>query len=685
MDIFFDISEDELPIFLAELDEHLQVLDDILIRLDSGKADPELVQTVFRSAHTIKGMGGMIGHRRMTELTHVLENLLDGIRNNSIHISSEIINLCLGAVDHLRLLRDEVVTSQKSDVDIDEVLLALKGFSEEKADNSPENRDSSEHLIEKNNTVSDGNAQGLEERSLQVCAKIDTNSMASAARAFQLMMVLQDVGDIQSMDPTQDQIENATTIGDFSAIVVSSQSFKAIKTALASVSGIEEISIDDTIILSDGVVVPDDEDVPGENSSSPSVPEQKDVNKAPWERRSNSFGKRSTDLTVRATVERLDSLMNLVGEMITDCNHLKQTMKLFTRINSNYDHMFETVTHIDRIADQLQEEVMRIRMLPVSSVLGKFPRMVHDMSQKVGKPISVVIHGQETEMDRSMIDEINDPLIHLIRNCVDHGIELPHERLAAGKPERGTITLTARHEQGRIFLTVEDDGGGIDGEKLRNSAVKKGLISAEEAAKLTDEESVDLIFMAGLSTSETVTDISGRGVGMDIVNTNLQRINGSIEVETWVGKGTRFQIFIPLTLAIVPSLLVKVNQTTFVIPLVMVTETLRLEPNDIKYVDQKPVTVLRESVLSLIQLSKIFGLAEGDEQRRNHFAVVVQSGKHRIGLVVDSLVSEEEVIVKSLGDFIGDISGVTSAAILGDGQVALIVDVFGLFKMAGIN
>jgi two-component system chemotaxis sensor kinase CheA len=425
------------------------------------------------------------------------------------------------------------------------------------------------------------------------------------------------------------------------------------------------------------------ETTPGPEKAGGSSPAP-DPNAGAWERRQNPYGRRSTDLTVRATVERLNNLMNLVGELITDRNRLKQLHSRLTRLNNNYDHIFETIDHLGRITDQLQEEVMSIRMLPVSSVLGKFPRMVRDMAQKVGKSIDVVIQGEETEMDRSMIEEIHDPLIHLIRNSVDHGIESPQERLAAGKPERGTITLTARHEQGSIILTVEDDGAGIDGEKLRRHAVLKKLISSEEAASLTEEQTIDLIFMAGLSTSENVTDISGRGVGMDIVKTNIQRVNGLIEVETERGKGTRFQIVLPLTLAIIPSLLVRVNQTTYALPLVMITEILHLEQTDIKSVNQKPVTVLRGNVLSLVQLSSLFNFSQEDQHRQDHFAVVVQSGKHRVGLMVDALEREEEVIVKPLGAFIGDIPGISSAAILGDGQVALIVDVFGLFKLAGI-
>lgn len=706
MEIIFDISEDELPIFLAEVDEHLQVLDGILIRLEGGDSDSELVQTVFRSAHTIKGMCGMIGHRRMTELTHTLETALDGVRKNSIPISTELINLCLEAVDRLRLLRDEVVTAQVSDVDIDEIVLALKNFSEGKKEDSTKALIDALPQIIASPTATQIEAadivigaSGSPNRTLQIRAKIDTNSISSAARAFQLMMALQDVGDIQSMLPTQAQIETGNPVSDFTAVVVTSHPFEKLCATLTKISDVDEISVDNTIILCNGLAV--SEQIQKSVPAKPEHPEQAeasltppsksaapDPNNATGERRSASpFGRRSTDMTVRTNVERLNNLMNLVGELITDRNHLQQIrnhLGMEKHQDDSFERLSETVTHLGRITDQLQEEVMHIRMLPIGSVLGKFPRTVRDLSQKCGKLIDVVIHGEETEMDRSMIEEINDPLIHLIRNSVDHGIELPQERLAAGKPERGTITLTARHEQGRIILTVEDDGGGIDGEKLRKSAVQKGLISAEEAAGLTEEQSIDLMFMAGLSTTQKVTDISGRGVGLDIVNTNIQRINGTIQVETNLGQGTRFQIILPLTLAIVPSLLVRVHQSTFAIPLVMITETLRLEQQDVKYVYRKPVTLLRGNVLSLIRLSDIFKHSQSEEQRKYLFAVVVQSGKQRVGLIVDSLIGQEEVVVKPLGAFIGDIPGVSSAAILGEGQVALIVDVFSLFKLAGI-
>lgn len=707
MEIIFDISEEELPIFLAEADEHLQVLDDVLIRLERESSNAELVQTVFRSAHTIKGMSGMIGHKRMTNLTHALETVLDGVRKNSVQITKPLINICLEAVDYLRMLREEVSTSQTCNLDMDQITALLKDFSEAPAEEPaqtavddpgmentkkalPANKNllkrKIKNLIEAINT--EVSAPILQGRTFQIQAKIDPNSVAPAARAFQLMMALQDLGEIQSMTPTLAQIETASAVSEFNAVLAACQPLEKISAALGFISEVDQILIDGRLIFLNGAAVaaPSSQPEPQfppllEKENSPQL-ESSPL--APERRKTSIFGRRNSDMTIRTNVERLDSLMNLVGELITDRNQLKQTFSRFTRLNSNFDKISESITHLGRITDQLQEEVMRIRMLPISSVFGKFPRMVYDMSQVVGKQIDLVIRGEETEMDRSMIEEINDPLIHLMRNSVDHGIETPAERLAAGKPERGTITLTARHEQGRIILTVEDDGIGIDGEKLRSSAVQKGLISAEEAANMTEEQSIDLMFMAGLSTAQTISDISGRGVGLDIVSTNIQHVNGSMQVETQIGRGTQFKIILPLTLAIVPALLVKIHQSTLAIPLVMITETLRLEPNQIKYVYQKPVTVLRKSVLSLMYLSDILNLPQSDQQRKYKFAVVVQSGKQRIGLIVDSLVGEEDVVVKPLGAFIGDIPGISSAAILSEGQVALIVDVFGLFKLAGI-
>ncbi|MCE1254714.1 MAG: chemotaxis protein CheA, partial [Anaerolineae bacterium] len=341
-----------------------------------------------------------------------------------------------------------------------------------------------------------------------------------------------------------------------------------------------------------------------------------------------------------------------------------------------------TIAHIGRITDQLQKEVMSIRMLPVANVFHKFPRMVRDLANKFNKKIDLAIEGEDTELDRSVIEEITDPLIHLIRNSLDHGIEDPAIRRQNGKDETGHILLAARHEQGRIVLTVEDDGSGINVDKVKASAVQKGIISEADAAAMSQDEGINLIFASGLSTARSVSDISGRGVGLDIVRNNIQRLNGSITIETWPGKGTRFQITLPLTLAIVPTLLVKVGPCIFAIPLVTVLETLRVKDQDIKTVNGYPVIVLRDRVLPLMNLADIFRIPSTGQGTYHHI-VVVGTGKLQMGLIVDTLLGQEEVVVKSLGPLVGEINGIASAAILGDGQIILILDIQGLSRHTG--
>lgn len=679
MDITFDIGKDELPIFLAEVDEHLQSLDNSLISLQNEATNVELIQSVFRSAHTIKGMAGVIGHRRMTDVTHALETVLDGVRKESIQITSTLIQLCLEAVDALRLLREEVATACVSDIDVEQIVCSLKQF----ASGEPVVAVAELKLAPVAKRVEESEHDSI----LAIHAKIDINSMASAARAFQLMMTLQDLGDIQTMQPCQEEIESARSVRDFEATLVTDQPLEKVQAELARISEIDEISVDGKVILVQGNPVSVRTEV-RDSIEQPQVQKEAGVNPQSRDKRSlDPNGRRISDLTLRMNIEHLDILMNLVGELITDRNHLQQLrgqVALETNLNGYVDQLNETVTHLGRVTDQLQEEVMSIRMLPIGSIFNKFPRMVHDMAQKVGKQINLVMHGEDTEMDRSMINEIYDPLIHLIRNSVDHGIETPADRIASGKLEAGTVTLTARHEQGRIVVLVEDDGRGIDGEKLRSKALQKKLISPEEAAALTADQCVDLMFLAGLSTVEQATEFSGRGVGLDIVKTNIQRVNGTIEVESHAGVGTRFLISLPLTLAIVPALLVRVQQSTFAVPMIMITETLRLTESDIKHVNRKPVTLLRGKVLPLIALSDVFKLTQAQEKNKYLFAVVIQLGKQQIGLIVDSLIGEEEVVVKPLGSFVGDLPGISSATILGNGQVALIVDVFNLFKLIGM-
>jgi len=762
----FDISEDELPIFQAETEDHLNTLEDGLVRLEQDDRDPELLQALFRAAHTIKGTAGMIGHKRLVEITHVLENAFDAVRKNQLTISTNLIDLCLDTVDILRSLRDEVITNETSACDVPQMVETFKTFLESAMDSSRDQKaktdisiknetsnskpvekvvESSKQEAKESTSKNEDNAEKVEStKELHIEVDISSTSVASAARAFQILMILQSSGEIVELIPTQDTIESAAPVGHLSARIIPSKSEEEIKKEILNIPEIDRLVFKNEVIslvasatgadstdvigqaeievsrlgenlLSKSLITaaelktvlekqktypPDSAPLLGQLIVTMGLLSQSVVDQAIEETMnqkrtailtggdSPKAGEHLVDRTVRTSVERLDALMNLVGELITDRNRLIKIHSAFERDfrgNENTNILAEAVVHVGRITDQLQEEVMHIRMLPVANVFKKFPRMVRDMAQKVGKEIDLVIRGQETELDRSVIEELNDPLIHLIRNSVDHGVETPEKRLESGKEKRGTIILSARHDQGRIVITVEDDGGGINIGKIKAASVRKGVITQAEADGMSDEKAIDLIFESGLSTAEKITDISGRGVGMDIVRSNIERLNGSILVDSIPGKGSQFQIILPLTLAIVPTLLVKVRESIFAIPLVTVVETQKLMDQKFQTVNGKPVVVLREKIIPLIKLAEVFNLAEEKHETNYSYVVVVRASKQEVGIVVEHLVGEEEVVVKSFGHVIGDIQGVSSAAILGDGQIALIVDVQGLIKLSSLH
>jgi len=746
----FDITAEEIPIFLAEAVEHLQMLDDGLVRLERGDDDPALLQAIFRAAHTLKGSAGMIGHKRMVKVTHALEAAFDGLRKGKLVVTAGLIDTCLETVDLLRLLCAEVETGELQAAEIDPLVENINQLAQLQAGNqAPSVARAPQAGIQPNANTPATKSETQPGNDYLIQADISPDSIAPAARAFQIMLALQELGEITSMTPSQEEIESASPVERLAVHFVPSNELgspaaEKIRAALNAISEIDRLHIrepeagnagqtpqppsngapqrsqDETrlgdLLLNYGLVTREQLSAALEtqqNAEGPrpvlgqtlvkmgaisqealdqvvaeqkrqKQPPQEEVEKSP----ADKIRLRVTDKTVRTSVERLDILMNLVGELITDRNRLVTIRgELETRFHGDdrIEAISETITHVGRITDQLQAEVMGIRMLPISNVFNKFPRMVRDLARKAGKQIDLIIRGEDTELDRSVIEEISDPLIHLLRNAVDHGIEPTEERTTAGKPERGIIRLDAYHEQGRIVLTIEDDGGGIDLERVKSKAVEKGMFSQSEADALTDEEALDLIFLSGLSTARVVSDVSGRGVGMDIVRNNIERLNGHIQVETWPGRGTKFQIVLPLTLAIVPTLLVRVGNEKYAIPLVTVSETLRIAQNQIQTVNGRPVITLRARILPVIHLAQVFNLATGTNGQASSLykhIVVVRAGKSAVGLIVEGLFGEEEVVVKSLNAVVGEVPGISSAAILGDGRVALIVDVPGLIKLA---
>ncbi len=669
MQIRFDIADDELQVFMPEAEEQLQKLEEGFMRLEREGADADLLQVIFRAAHTLKGAAGAIGHQRMAKLTHVMETILDGLRKNQYGTNPAMMDALLAGLDNLRLLLEEVTSHQVSPVDVPSLVAALEASAQ---------GDAAAEQAAGAGRVDLGSGPGL-----IVDIAIDPNSVASAARALQIMLSLQTLGTIAAQHPSQADVESARPVARFAARLVTDKAPAEVEAALAWVADITAIKISGG--AADGPVAPAPER-PAEGRAL-EVKAEKPADPPPAQKANGANKPAAADPTIRTSVERLNALMNLIGELITDRNRLAQLrgrMEAKLRGDEVLDDFVNTSVHIGRITDQLQEEVMRIRMLPISTAFNKFPRLVRDLAKSTGKQIELKMRGEDTELDRTVIEAISDPLIHLVRNSVDHGVETPEQRRAAGKPETGTVLLTARHEEGRVIIEVTDDGKGIDVAAVKASAVRKGRLGEHEAAQLSDDEAVHLIFESGLSTAKKVSDISGRGVGMDIVRSNIERLNGSIGIETKVGQGTTFIVSLPLTLAIIPALLVRASETTFAVPLPSVMEALRVPGDQIKRVNGKPVMRLRDKVLPIKHLNEVLALNGGHYQPHGQeYVVAVRWGKLEMGLAVDRLVGEQELVIKTISPLIGDTPGTAGAAILGDGRVALIVDVPGLFKLGG--
>mgnify|MGYP005851484489 CR=1 FL=1 len=668
----FDLHPDEAEVFALETAEQIQQLDEGLLTIEKEGHTPELIQRIFRAAHTLKGSAGAIGHHRMANLTHSMETVLALLRENRLDVSTPLVDLLLEAVDALRLLAQEVSSREPSGVEPDDLIRRFHAYavSGEAPPSAQPHAISPASLAVAPATAEPEKPMpnGLTRVSLQVAR----DSIAPAARALQVILALEKAGQIVKSDPGREAIERGEAIRRLEVFLRTSWDAARLEKELEHIGEISDIRIS----------------VQEEQASAP--PQEQQPAPEPPTARSAASGRVTLDKsglkTVRTSVERLDRLMNMVGELVTDRNRLIQahaSLRAQSQDGERLSELAQAILHMATITDELQEEVMRARMLPLENVFNKFPRMVRDLARDFGKQVELQIEGQETELDRSVIEEIADPLMHLIRNAIDHGIESPEERRAAGKAETGIIRLAGRSEGSHIVITVSDDGRGIDPERVRRSAVEKGLISEEMAARLTESEVIDLIFMAGLSTARKVTDVSGRGVGMDVVRSNVERLHGTVKVRTELGKGTTFELSLPLTLAIMAVLLVTLEGGTYCIPLATVEEVLTVEPQSIHRVDRGELVQWRERLLPLLRLRHCFGLTTNASDNGHASPVVaVRWGEEHAGLVVDGLLGQQEIVIKNLGKMIGQIPGITGGAILGDGSVALIIDVPGLVKQA---
>lgn len=691
MGLGLEASPEEIRIFLEEAEEQILTLEEGIIDLEksSDELDTELLQAIFRAAHTLKGSSAALGHTGMAKLTHEMENLLDQLRKGTREVTPEFINLLLEGIDALRIYNEEIATDEESGYSPDELIekLRLIGQSTSQAKkevSATEESVQTAFFVPQLVNIALENAKAHGNKVFTIRALLNLENTLPAVRAYQILMLLEEKGTIIASDPTMQNIESELKDSEVKVLLVTGASKGEIEKELANVPDVRKIKIEEINkdakpkqeIKTEASETEQVVEKPKEEAKDESRSEKKDKELTNIERKFKADSVISS--TIRVDVEILDGLMNLVGELVIDRTRLVSEITQLHEAEDKtvpLENLSQTGAHIGRVTEQLQELIMKARMLPLETLFRKFPRMVRDLALKAGKEVELIMEGEETELDRSVIEQISDPLIHLLRNAIDHGLEDPEVREQAGKDKVGKIILSAEPEENYIVIRLRDDGKGIDPEKIARSAVKKGLISAEKANDLSVREAVDLIFLPGFSTSEKVTQVSGRGVGMDIVKKNIENLNGNIQVFTELGKGTEFRIELPLTLAIMRTLLVQSSENLFAIPLGSVAETHRINKKEIKYVNKRKAMTLRGNVLPLVHLEELFDMPIPENLTDNFFVVVVRVAQQQVGLIVQKLIGEEEVVIKTLSKLLGDTRGISGAAILGQGDVALILDV----------
>jgi len=662
-----------LEMFISESKEHLQSMNDNLLKLENNPEDISIVHEIFRSAHTLKGMSGTMGYTDMMTLTHQMENVLDGLRNGTIRFSSDLLDTIFVAMDHLENIVESIVIGGDGKEDVSNVIAQLKAIVEGKpvADLSePSAKDTVHNGSDYNeyelSIIEESLSQGY--NVFEVGVTLRSDCMLKAVRAYMVFDTLSKKGEIIKSIPAVDQLEEEAFDTYFSLILLTKAPQEEIEQLILNISEIDHVAIN---LLTSETLNNRKNNVQTPSGSQKNESDQKEND--PRNSENGNLGLQRTK-TIRVNIEKLDTLINLFEELIIDRGRLEAISK-----DLNDPALKETVEKISRVSSDLQSIVLKLRMVPVSTVFNRFPKMVRQLARNLNKKIQLVITGEETELDRTVIDQIGDPLVHLIRNSVDHGIEIPEERKKKGKPEEGTIHLKAYHSGNHVFIDIVDDGGGINREKVLQKAIKNGLINEKNANQLSEQEIIELIFAPGFSTAEQISDISGRGVGLDVVKNKIEQLGGTISVTSTKDKGSQFSIQLPLTLSIIAVMLVEIGKEKYAIPLSSIVENVIVDRKDIQYVHNQPVIHFRNRVVPLVFLKDIFQV-ENVEETDELSIVIIQKGDKWAGLVVSSFLGQQEVVLKSLGEYLKDVFAISGATILGNGEVALVIDPNALLK-----
>ena len=692
-----------LEIFNDESSEHIQTLSDCIMTLEQEPDNKDTINEVFRAAHSLKGMAGTMGFKRMQHLTHDMENVFQEVRSDKIKVDSSMIDLlfkCLDAID--KYVENIKESSDEGTEDNELIIKELNDFiakangevvestsapAEEKIGESQESSstddekyssieltDSEKKSIDA--AISDG------KKIYGFTVYIQKECLLKAARAFLVFRAVEDFSEILVYRPSSQDIEDEKFELNFSFLVAATEDMAKIKAAAENVSEVEKVACGEVTTFriegeepAEAVAEPAKvENAPTEIKNEQAAPAPKAVeNKTAAPAMKTGAGKPASSRTVRVDIEKLDLLMNQVSELIIAKNSLVSISSSDGQDNSQNLH--DQIEYLERITTNLHESVMKVRMVPIESVTQKYPRMIRDLARSLNKKMDLVITGEDTELDRTVVDQIGDPLQHLLRNSADHGLESAELRAERGKPETGTIFLNAYQEGNNVVIKVGDDGNGIDTEAVKRKAIERGIVTAEQADSMSQKEIVNFLFMPSFSMAKQITDISGRGVGLDVVKSGIEQLGGDVEVATELGKGTIFTVRLPLTLAIIQALMVEIRDEKYAIALGSISNIEDISVNDIKYVQAKEVIHLRGSVIPIIRLDKMLDIEPKEEEPDHLTVVIVQKGDAQAGLVVDNLIGQQEIVIKSLGKYINGNKLISGATILGDGEVALILDV----------
>ncbi|HWL23641.1 MAG TPA: chemotaxis protein CheA [Ureibacillus sp.] len=684
-----------LEMFIEESKEHLQACSDNLLELEKNPEDLGLVNEIFRSAHTLKGMSATMGYEDLADLTHKMENVLDAIRNHKIKVNSEVLDVVFESVDHLEEMIMDIADGGDGKRDVKETVAKLKAIesgqpivtqAQAQVNDEVAATTVSEETQVKHLQYDDYEKTVLQQSSdqdynaFEITVTLREDCLLKAARVFMVFDILEKNGDVIKSVPSADQLEEEKFDQQFQVAFVTKSSSDEIEKKIMKVSEVDKVIVTTltkelfTTSATELTQVEKAVEVIAEpqNESQTEEIEAKQNVTTPSKSQSHT----ASSKTIRVSIERLDILMNLFEELVIDRGRLQS---ISTEVN--HGELNETVERMSRTMGDLQNIVLTMRMVPVETVFNRFPKMVRSLSRDLNKKINLEIIGAETELDRTVIDEIGDPLVHLIRNSLDHGIESPEVRKAKGKPEEGTVVLRAYHSGNYVFIEIEDDGAGINQEKVLKKAISKGIVTKESALSLTDKQINELILASGFSTAEVISDISGRGVGLDVVKTTIESLGGSISIESTQDVGSIFSIQLPLTLSIISVMLVEIEEEIYAIPLSSIIETSIIKKSDILNAHNQKVIDFRGKVVPLISLEEIFEIPrDNDVDDEYHSVVIVRKGEKLAGLVVDSFIGQQEIVLKSLGNYLTNIFAISGATILGNGKVALIVDCNALMK-----